>query len=234
MTEYPKPAKYIAEIIQKEYLTEKTIKINLQIENSENFFFIPGQFINIQVSPTAYRCYSIASDFRSPKTLTLLISAGHEGIGADFFKNAIIGQKVNFIGPSGRFIATKMPQDELLMAGTGSGVAPLIAILYQLEGINPDQKITLYFGLRSENDIFTTDILDNFKKTLPNFEYHICLSKPSPSWNGMRGHITEFFGIKNPNNMNAFICGNNFMVEEASDFLVTQGVAQENILHEKF
>ena len=154
----------------------------------------------------------------------------------NFFENAKIGEKLDFIGPSGRFTAPKMPQDELLMAGTGfrRGIAPHIAILYQLENTNPDQKITLYFGLRGEKDIFVKGILDNFKTILSNFDYHICLSKPSTSWNGMRGRITELFGIKNPKSMNAFICGNNFMVEEASGLLVTKGVLQKDIFHEKF
>jgi CDP-4-dehydro-6-deoxyglucose reductase len=230
--EFAQPKKYTVEITEKTYLTQTVLLVKLKIQGSEFFTFRPGQFINVQVSPTSYRSYSVAS--LSPEgVISLILTVAHSGLGSNYFRNAVIGQFTTIIGPSGRFVLPDNLKENLLFLSTGSGIVPFLPMLNELVECKYKGKVELFAGFRSEEDILAADILASFSKKL-NLAYSVCLTEPSALWNGKSGRITKFCKVNDPENTQVFACGNPNMIQDVFSGLKQIGFNLEQFFHEKF
>ena len=69
-----------------------------------------------------------------------------------------------------------MPGPALLVAG-GSGLAPIQSILCTMLERGHSAPVTLYFGVRSERDLYHEALLRDLAARHPNFSYHVVLSE---------------------------------------------------------
>ena len=231
---FPRPAQYSGKVAKKEYLNNKTIKLDIVSEKPEKFFFFPGQFINLKVNQFIYRPYSIASYIDRLPIISIILTVAHEGLGSNYVKSLNIGDPVSFIGPSGRFVLPDELYKYLLFLVTGTGLAPILPMLQQLTELKTNSEIELYVGFRNEDDIFEESFLKSCESKLKNFKYHICISQPSQIWAGFQGRITGFYKIIDIENTQCFICGNPEMVTEVIERLKLMGINKTRIFHEKF
>lgn len=229
------PKIYKPVLKKKEFLNEKTLYLTFGfVDNNIKFKFVPGQFVNIKVGENIFRSYSVCSDYRNTWELSIVATIAHDGVGSNYLKSLKVGDKIEFVGPSGRYHLREKLPTELLFLATGSGLAPFLAMFYQLEQQNYSGEINLYFGVRNQKELFSLDTLNEFSKNLQNFHYHVCLSDPDASWTGNKGRITDFFKFKDASKTYAFLCGNPFMIEESVEKLISYGLTESQIFYEKF
>lgn len=221
-----------ATLLNKRWISSKVLELNF--EPQEPFAFEPGQFITIQVDEKSFRTYSIAGDPNKKTILTIIADAKHEGKAANFFRNIDMGEAIVYLGPRGRFRGPIYFKETILMLCTGTGLAPFIPMLHDMLESGCDAKIRMYFGVKTEDQIFYRDLLEQFKLALPNFEYNICLSQPSDGWTGERGRISDYYSITAPEKTQVVLCGNPHMVEEGIEYALNVGVSEEDIFTEKF
>jgi ferredoxin-NADP reductase len=231
---YPVTKKYTAKVAGITYLNSITVKVDYILVEPSEIEFVPGQFISLSVGSGLFRSYSLCSDYKNKNTVSIALTVGHAGAGANYVKSLKTGDTSIFIGPSGRFTLTEKLPQELLFMATGTGISPIIAMLYQLEDINYLGKARLYFGLRTEELIFFKAILDEFKSKLKDFDYSLCISNPSATWQGSSGRITDFFKISDIAKVNVYVCGNPYMCSDVIKLLEDRGVKEKQIFHEKF
>lgn len=227
-----KPALHKTTIKEKKWISSKVLEVTFE-PVSGKFQFLAGHFVNLKIDDTSYRSYSIASDPANEKEFKLVAAVIHDGKGADFLKKVKIGDEVTIIGPSGRFLFSDENAQEIVFLATGTGIAPFISMLYQLQDTKSKAKIKLYWGLRNETEIFYEHLLDSFNETL-DLNYQICLSEPSPNWTGCVGRIGNYYSIDDLRNAHIYLCGHPQMVEELLDEVIAKGAPKENIFHEKF
>lgn len=154
-------------------------------------------------------------------------------MGSNFFKSLNMYQTVTFLGPSGKLSLKTPLADNLHFFATGTGIAPFISIFYELININYKKNINLYFGVRTEKDIFFLDKLDYFSKHLKNFKYKLFYSRPqNPTVPAQR--ITSALSSIDILGSQFYLCGHPEMVKEVSLNLTQKGVSRENIVMEKF
>ena len=75
--QFPKPETLLFKVASTQCLSHKIRKIELSIVNPSEFVFLPGQFINIEVSPGTFRAYSLASDSKNKKNIAKNIAKNH-------------------------------------------------------------------------------------------------------------------------------------------------------------
>lgn len=209
---------------------------HITFKTDQPLTFLPGQYINVKVASDRINCYSIATNDKENE-FSLLVDTSPGGPGSKFFDNLKVEDKITYLGPFGKF--TLQPKDgakHLLFLATGSGLAPLRS---QIDSLLKEQNcklpITLYLGLASSNDVFWQDYFKQLTKEHPNFKFKITIDKPEKEWKGDVGFITELIkkNISDTSNYSAYLCGNKYMIADATKILVERGIPAGRIYTEK-
>lgn len=234
MTQFSKPQKFKAILSEKENLNRTVMKITLKLENPKEMEFLSGQFVSLKVSESVYRSYSIFSSMFEKSSISLIIGIAHDGVGANYVRNIQIGDIVEFIGPSGRFVFPENIFQNFIFVATGTGLSPLISMIDDTYRLIPEKNITLLFGIRSPDDLFLYDHLKKLSNMNRNFRYKICFSKETSTKieNSFKGRVTDHMIIDRFSQY--FICGNPLMVQDVTKLLIEAGIDETNIFHEKF
>lgn len=198
-----------ATVIEKKMLAETVMEVRLK---TISFDFTPGQYITVRFKDDVgffNRAYSIV-DVRDG-VVTLCITLLKGGRGSSFLANYDVGSEVEVTEPKGDFCLrdTKNPK---IFVGTGTGLAPLLAMMERC----PDVPKTLFFGQRTEADLF---YLDRLAK-IPNLDLRICLSREGEHWTGLRGRVTDHVvDYELGRDTEVYTCGNDVMIKDLQDVL---------------
>ena len=215
--------------------------IELGFETSTPFNFQAGQFVTFKIAdnkPPCFRAYSISSvpekDGNTFETCLKVIPGGR---GTNWLNSLQIGDKIDFLGPSGKFIFQTAKEKSVLFIATGTGVAPFRAIIKnQLEKGN-NQKMTLLFGVRHEKDIFYKEVFEELAKKYQNFNFILTLSQPeNPGWSGFSSRVTTHLEKMtiDADKTEAYICGLKDMIGSVEEILKAKGLGEEAIHFEKY
>lgn len=226
-----RPKKFEATVIQKDYLNSKVLELTLSLNNPSSIIFLPGQFISIEVDEGEYRAYSISSEETNRDKIRLLIEVSHNGKGADLVKKINTGEKIKFIGPSGKFILPDELPNKLVFIATGVGFAPFESMLYKLEDLKYSGTIDFFFGVRNTENLFKEELLKKYSKKNIKFKYYLCFSQST-------GRVTKVLpsvlDLSRQKNTLFLMCGNPNMIHEMNEILIQNKINEKNILHEKF
>jgi CDP-4-dehydro-6-deoxyglucose reductase len=160
----------------------------LRLPAAEVFHFEAGQYIDVMLPGGRRRSFSIASPPHDSRLLELHVRrvAGGE-FSAPLFDAGAHSALLNIEGPLGQF--TYRPGSEpMLLVGGGTGLAPLLSILRHVAETGIERDMTLYWGVRSERDLYAGAVLE---KLAARLRYVPVLSEPSPAWQGARGWVHE-------------------------------------------
>lgn len=222
--------KFIVDSIQHE--THDTFTLVLSSENKLKFK--AGQFCFLRINKN--KLYA-----RHPFTIS---SAPHENklsftikIAGRFTKTARdlqTGESVFVDGPFGNFIPNE-DKDMVFIAG-GVGITPFMSILKDRVHKNLAQKITLFYGSKTEDDII-------FRKDLENMNYdwlqkvYLINNIVNLKMECEQGYIREDLikkYVKNTTGSMYYICGPEGMKETAKKVLKEMGVPKSNTFVEDF
>ena len=117
------------------YTNERTKHFEFQLSNGHRFDFRPGQFISLELEPSGKkirRPYSIASAPRSDNGFDLCLNMLPEGQVSSWLFHLMPGDEISFTGPFGFFNLREPPDSVSAFIATGTGIAPIRAMLQQL------------------------------------------------------------------------------------------------------
>jgi CDP-4-dehydro-6-deoxyglucose reductase, E3 len=169
-------------------LSHDVMGLYLRLPAAEAFHFEAGQYIDVMLPGGRRRSFSIASPPHDSRLLELHVRrvAGGE-FSAPLFDAGTRSALLNIEGPLGQF-AYRPGTAPMLLVGGGTGLAPLLSILRHVAENGIGRDMTLYWGVRSERDLYAHDLLE---KPAARFRYVPVLSEPSPAWEGARGWVHE-------------------------------------------
>lgn len=206
-------------------LTSNVVGVSLRLPPSAEFSFIPGQFVDVIGPGGIRRSYSLANADFASKTLELHIRCVHDGIMSDYwFFRAQVNDLLRIHGPMGTFFLRQVEKVDLVFLATGTGIAPVKAMLEALVGVSPERaprSVAVYWGGRASEDIYF-DI-----GSIPAAQrFQPVLSRPEASWLGVTGYIQDAFLKDNPdlNNTVVYACGSDVMIRDARDALTKAGL----------
>ncbi|MDN6161472.1 MAG: hypothetical protein L0I79_01750 [Atopostipes sp.] len=95
--------------------------------------------------------------------------------------NINVGDIATFEGPYGNYLPEEVeetPEEDVpyILLGGGIGLTPNLSVLRHEVENNSKREIHLFWGLAYEEDMFMLDELEEAKRKLPNFNYHIIFS----------------------------------------------------------
>ncbi len=220
------PTPFTARVISHEYIAKETRKTIFEISDS-SFSFSTGQFVNILLTDSegkkAMRAYSIASSSSHLPQFELCVKVIENGLGSGFIDRLTVGDDVDFMGPFGHF-GQKFPEKKIMMVATGTGIAPMKAIVDELSEKNFPTQTTLVFGVREEEYAFYREYFEELDEKFLDFSFHLYVSRPSDDFSekgcAKKGRVTEIFseisGFSDADfeDSEFLICGNPAMVKE--------------------
>jgi len=235
---------YQTRVAELRDLTHQIREVRLHLEDPPEITFKPGQYIQLVVpeyegSPEpVYRAYSVASAASRPGEIKLVITRVPNGLATTYVHHYLKERDpVTINGPYGDFYLRQSDR-EMVLIGTGSGLAPLLSILYQMADEGISRKVTLYFGVKEKRDLFYQDEIQALAERLPNFRYVPVLSEPAPEdqWQGETGYVTGVMvrQVSDGSRVEAYLCGHPLMIDAAVKLLKQVGVTDERIFHDKF
>ena len=167
------------------------------LEKPVGFSFKAGQFVMFQVplignpADIQGRAFSIAS---APSEADLLFVAKiKQGGRAGRWISEVLkaGDEVKLQGPLGAFTLAPGGEGGLLFIATCTGVAPLRSQIVEALARGDARSMDLFFCVRSEEDLFWADELGAIAREHKNLRVHLTLSRPSPAWKGLTGHVQD-------------------------------------------
>ena len=88
------------------------------------------------------------------------------------------GDELRLEGPVGRELLLPVPLPEMMvLIGTGTGVAPLRAILEQLSLQGYSGRVVLIVGARTRDNLPYLSYFENLRSVMANFELRVAVSK---------------------------------------------------------
>jgi Na+-transporting NADH:ubiquinone oxidoreductase subunit F len=185
-----------------------------------------------------YRAYSLASGSDEGGEVQLVITRAPRGLVSTYIHEHLKeGAEVLIQGPFGDFYLRDSNRDILFIA-TGSGLAPILSMLHQIEAEGIGRKATLFFGARRPADLYYLERLRDLERRLPGFEFIPTLSRPAQedSWPGERGRVTDLILKRVPDRapLDVYLCGAPAMVESCLALLKQKGIPETRMFYDKF
>ena len=185
---------------RSERLAHDVMGLYLRLPPAESFDFKPGQYIDILLSKGRRRSFSIASPPHDARPLELHVRRAPGGeFSEQVFAEDMRGALLQIEGPLGDSVLREHAggygaaggAPPLLLIGGGTGLAPLKSILRHVLEQGLPRRMTLYWGVRAERDLYAHAFLEEAARSDPRLRYLPVLSEPSPAWEGRRGFVHE-------------------------------------------
>jgi len=212
-------------------LTHDVRQLELRLSDPPSIDFKPGQFISFdtphpETGRILTRAYSIASSPSRPGVITLLFNLVSGGPGSHFLYSLKAGDQATFKGPAGHFTLHDDPGRDLLFVAIGTGIAPIWSMLQANAERAEPRPSTLFWGLRSQRDLYYQEELLVLARKLPNMTTVITLSRPEPGWNGETGRVQRLVEerIASTAGLAVYLCGNGGMIADVTKALQQKGL----------
>lgn len=216
-----------------ERISEDVIELELRTPPQLKFNYLSGQYVNF-IKDDYKRSYSIANTNTSSNLIFFVKKYPGGKFSKYLFEEAKINDLLRIEGPLGTFFFRNPDKKNIVFLATGTGIAPVKAILEQIDQDNEDnwdRNIFLFFGGRVPEDLF-------WKPTFNNIKVHFIpvLSKGESSWTGETGYIQDVLLSKSINLADAsvYACGSDKMIKDSNKLLVENGLAEDSFYSDAF
>ncbi len=219
------------------------IVLQMQLPANDRLQYHAGQYVEFILRDGSRRSYSIAN---APHT-----QVDKPGIelhlrhlpGGKFTDHVFTAMKERDIlrmeGPFGSFFLREDSDKPMILLASGTGFAPIKAIIEHLQFTNSERRAVLYWGCRSKADLYMHDWAVQAGAALANLQYIPVLSeaRPEDAWTGRTGLVHEAVMHDHPSLMNhqVYACGAPIMVESAQrDFVMRCGLPDDEFYADAF
>ena len=229
---------YETRIEINEPLTRDIRRLRLRIVDGDGMKFTAGQFANIQIPGTQLlRPYSMANSPKDKNIMEFVIKIFPGGKFSQQLESRLkVGDKLQVHGPYGE-LRIRLSHRNIIMVAGGSGLAPLLSMLYQLAEKGNERPVQFFFGARTTGDLYYIDELEAAAQTMPVLEFIPVLSESWPrDWRGETGLVTEAISRYRESfkHYDAYLCGPPPMIDAATSLLVDRGVRPRNVYFDAF
>ncbi|ADZ92675.1 NAD(P)H-flavin reductase [Marinomonas mediterranea] len=202
--------------------------------------FIAGQYLMIILPSGEHVPYSIGSGPSNLPELTLYILVSEETslaakVMAYLSENAVVNIKMAGGDCHIENGALDLNADNLLMIAGGTGFSQIKSFYDDLIARNYSGKVSLYWGIRTEKDVFMKEWLEETQKKAL-FDFHVVVNECSDEWAGRKGWLYEAILQDHPDlsNSAAYICGSVAMVYGTLDELEKAGLDEKRCYSDVF
>jgi NAD(P)H-flavin reductase/ferredoxin len=213
-------AVFVTELLRNEIESADVRAVRLRLLEPEAIRFVAGQFVNVEIpGSTEVRSYSIASPPSRTGAIDLYVKRRPDGLFSGLLeREPPLGTRLRLFGPFGR-LRIRLSHRPIIMAASGTGLAPLLAMLSDLAEKPAPRPVRLFVSARAPEDVIARDRIAALAQALPGFAF-------------VEGPLDERLGSAVDHD--AYLCGPPRFIEASLEVLLAHGVRRRNVLFDVF
>ncbi|HTH59595.1 MAG TPA: CDP-6-deoxy-delta-3,4-glucoseen reductase [Paraburkholderia sp.] len=219
---------------------DDVIVLKLQLPANERLQYLAGQYLEFILKDGTRRSYSMATAPHDEGLLELHIRHMPGGKFTDHVFGAMKERDIlRFEAPLGTFFLREDSDKPIVLLASGTGFAPIKAIVEHAIHQQTTRPMTLYWGARRRKDLYMLELAEQWAKDVPNFRFVPVLSEPDAAdqWTGRTGfvHRAVIEDIADLTGYQVYACGAPVMVESAlRDFTQHHGLPENEFYADSF
>lgn len=220
--------------------TADVMLMDLQLPATETFAYRAGQYVEFILRDGARRSYSMANAPHTGPGVQLHIRHMPGGRFTDTVFGSMKERDILRIeGPMGSFFLREDSDKPLVFLASGTGFAPLKAILEHMQHSGITRPVTLYWGGRRPADLYMDDWMRAQCAAMPSLRYVPVVSDalPEDAWQGRSGfvHRAVLEDFADLSLHQVYACGAPIVVESARrDFCNLAGLPESEFFADSF
>lgn len=216
--------------------------LRLQLPAADAFQYHAGQYVEFLLRDGDRRSYSMAN---APHTQAagpqMELHVRHMPGGK--FTDQVFGTMkekdiLRIEGPYGSFYLREDSDKPVVLLASGTGFAPIKAILEHMVHKGITRPATLYWGGRRPADLYQSAWIEEQLKVMPNLRYVPVVSDalPEDGWNGRTGFVHQAVLQDQPDlsGHEVYACGAPVVVDSARRDYVAAGLPEEAFFADAF
>jgi CDP-4-dehydro-6-deoxyglucose reductase len=227
-----------------ERVAPDVVVLRLQLPANERLQFLAGQYIELILKDGTRRSYSMACPPHAAEQLELHVRHMPGGR----FTDALFGVTeppvrerdiLRFEGPMGTFFLREDSDKPIVLLASGTGFAPIRAIVEHMIHKSITRPAVLYWGGRRPHDLYQRELCQSWATQLPGFRFVPVVSDalPEDGWQGRTGfvHQAVIADLPDLSGHEVYACGAPVMVEAArTDFTRLCGLPEDAFFADAF
>jgi CDP-4-dehydro-6-deoxyglucose reductase len=196
--------------------------IKLQLPANDVMRFHAGQYIEFILRDGARRSYSMANAPHLGPGVELHIRHMPGGKFTDHVFTAMKEKEILRVeGPYGSFFLREDSDKPMVLLASGTGFAPLKAVIEHMQFKGITRPATLYWGGRRPGDLYLDDWVQAKLAEMPNLRYVPVISNalPEDNWMGRTGfvHKAVLDDLPDLSGYQVYACGAPIVVDSARE-----------------
>jgi CDP-4-dehydro-6-deoxyglucose reductase len=225
--------------------------VRLQLPANDSFAYHAGQYVEFLLRDGARRSYSMANaphlmaaqpQATPPVGPSIELHIRHMPGGkfTDHVFGAMKDKEILRIeGPFGSFFLREDSDKPIVLLASGTGFAPVKAIIEHMQHKGITRPVTLYWGGRRPGDLYMHDWVMQKVAEMPNLKYVPVISDAAPedAWTGRTGfvHQAVLQDLPDLSGHQVYACGAPIVVDSArSAYSAQAGLPAEEFFADSF
>ncbi len=228
-----------ARVHRMQKLAPDIMLVELKLPAAERLQFLAGQYIDLLPKEGGRRSCSMANAPHDDAVLQLHM----RNYGGPFSTHVFTRMKerdiLRFEGPLGTFYLRENSEKPAILVASGTGFAPVKAMLEHAFHAHCARPLILYWGARTRADLYMHDVAERWTREHNNFKYVPVLSEAltTDHWRGRTGlvHQAVMKDIADMSGCQVYACGAPVMVDAARrDFVAQCGLPESEFYSDAF
>lgn len=221
-----------------ERLAPDVMLVELKLPANERLQFLAGQYVDILMKDGTRRSLSMANPPHDDALLQLHL----RNYGGPFSTHVFTAMKekeiLRFEGPLGTFFLREDSAKPIILLASGTGFAPIKAIVESALHRGVARPMTLYWGGRRRGDLYLNDLAERWQRD-HGVRYVPVLSEAQPEdqWTGRTGfvHRAVMEDFPDLSGHQVYACGAPVVVESARhDFTASCKLPEDEFYCDEF
>lgn len=178
-------------VLEKTVLSSQVVRLRI----NQVLCYRPGQYLTLWKNDEIARTYSIASHPTQDDFIEFHIRLYEDGVFSQWAFNTLeVGDELEVQGPMGEcFYSSRDKNQPLLLAGIGTGLAPLYGILRDALLSGHAGRILLLIGAKTEHGLYYQDELKALQFKYPQLEIRYSIAVSDSEDKATQNHASDIY-----------------------------------------
>lgn len=220
---------HVMKVVQANALTSHIIQLLLKAEHP--ITYTSGDYVMLGFDSSDLKPFSIANAPRDDGLIECHIRKQDDSPWMQRLFALTAGDTLVLQGPKSQ-MSLKPAHDPILFVAGGTGFAPMRALLIESLRQNIAVPMTLYWGVRTPEDLYMHEWLIDLTQREGHIEYIPVVSDNTKNWQGETGLVHEVVLQQNPSlsHKMVYMCGPWPMIQIAKSEFANAGLKAEKLV----